>query len=787
MKLHLYFVIIIAIMTLFSAYAGEHSNIIDRTGTPAMMKDYDKYGNQRFNPLLDNGSWHGFLLPDDQKNYGSFTGPMVIFEEYSLFIADSLEKLSVTDTTRSKQYDLNKAQTTIESSPGKLYQVYEFDDLTLQLTLAFVSNRTALVSTEFTNHTNKPLELSLNWQGGLLTQWNKDQTVAQALPDWQRTLSANQNGIDIFFGTARHTWHLMNSGQSSYNISRSITSQNQIDLQQLSYSSTAQLTLEAKQTKHLFTTHSYWHNQDEANAGQAMVKRILQDPKTFIDASHKRWRGYQNAKNKLDPVSVKAIETLLGNWRSPAGQLKQDVVTPSVTARWFNGAWAWDSWKHAVAMSRFAPQIAKANIDGMFEYQIAKDDPLRPQDEGMIVDAIFYNKDQVRGGDGGNWNERNSKPPLATWAVWHTYQQTQDRVWLSKMFPKLLAYHQWWYRNRDHNQNGLVEYGATKHRLHNNPQGQISFKVQYSGKQPKGCTAQDDDWYECFGMAKYEQVLAAADYNAIDIGAQHGAGWESGMDNAARFGFINDQQLKQYANQYHQGNLKLARKDWQVRFFANHDKQGNLLGFSIDQESVELNSYLAKEKQQLSHIAKLLGRTKQAQTLAKEAEDLAKRINQCFYDPDSGFYYDRQITKDSKGCEGKLLTQRGRGPEGWSPLWSGIADKEKADSVIQTMLKADEFNTTVPFGTAALTNPAYHPDIYWRGRVWLDQVYFGIEALKNYGYHKQAQQQVLKLIDNAQGLKDQASIRENYHPITGAQQGATNFSWSAAHLYLLLN
>ena len=101
------------------------------------------------------------------------------------------------------------------------------------------------------------------------------------------------------------------------------------------------------------------------------------------------------------------------------------------------------------------------------------------------------------------------------------------------------------------------------------------------------------------------------------------------------------------------------------------------------------------------------------------------------------------------------------------------------------MLDENEFNTPAPLGTAAPSNPAYHPDIYWRGRVWLDQVYFGIIGLQNCGYDKEARLLINKLINNAEGLKQSESIRENYHPITGAMQGATNFSWSAAHLYLI--
>ena len=40
---------------------------------------------------------------------------------------------------------------------------------------------------------------------------------------------------------------------------------------------------------------------------------------------------------------------------------------------------------------------------------------------------LFYNQDSARGGEGGNWNERNSKPPLVAWAVWHIYQETKDK------------------------------------------------------------------------------------------------------------------------------------------------------------------------------------------------------------------------------------------------------------------------------------------------------------------------------------------------------------------------
>ena len=42
-------------------------------------------------------------------------------------------------------------------------------------------------------------------------------------------------------------------------------------------------------------------------------------------------------------------------------------------------------------------------------------------------------------------------------------------------------------------------------------------------------------------------------------------------------------------------------------------------------------------------------------------------------------------------------------------------------------------------------------------------------------------------LNNADGLLQDDPIRENYNPLTSEQQGAPNFSWSAAHLYMLYN
>ena len=157
-----------------------YADVINRFGSPEKMKDYDKYGNQKFSPLLDMGSWHGFLLPDKDSLLGSFTGPMIIAEEYSLFLAESLEQLSITNQNSGKQYDFAKAKKQLNSLPGSLKQSYIFCDLKLELSLSFATDRSAIVSTKISNLTNQDLKLDLSWQGKLLNKYDDNKTIKQA-------------------------------------------------------------------------------------------------------------------------------------------------------------------------------------------------------------------------------------------------------------------------------------------------------------------------------------------------------------------------------------------------------------------------------------------------------------------------------------------------------------------------------------------------------------------------------------------------------------------------------
>ena len=825
--------------------AAKFENILDRTGTPLHLAEVGAGNHMAYTPLHDDGAWHGHLLPDLKaypENKGGF-GVTAIAEEYNTSVAEYFDKLSILKNGQSVDF-----KAAAYSIPGALIQTMTADGITVEMKLQFVSSRSSIVETIISNDTGANLELV--WNGKLVDgYYAKDgvanpETVIEKLPNLTRDMTADKNGnIGLLFGKERASSMVRTSGSSAFNIQRNIATTTHIN--GLEYQSVANIGSEPKHT--LYTVFSHTLTADEWQQEQTVVSDILKHPLRYINATTARWEQYlknglvnKNVTPAQERVAVKAMETLTGNWRSPAGFVSYDTVTPSVTARWFSGnlTWPWDTWKQAYAMAHFNPDLAMNNIRTVFEHQVKADDILRPYDKGYLLDVVGMNLSKERGevlgltemNDSQSWNERNTKPSLASWAVWEVYTTLKDKyqreddaqAWLQEMYPQLVEYHNWWLTARDTNNNGIPEYGAAVDPAHTTEDGQLIYEYKIA--------ANPEEWIQAKGIAEYNKLLESFNYIDIHSPAQTAASWESGRDDAAVFGFIDTiadaqgltdvkeialiDQLGRYAHKQHgfdnaysvngeqvtyanttsdnTAKLNQAKKDWQVKFSENRDNSGQLVGYSLMQESVDQASYWYSDNKYLSQIATVLGYSAQAADFTAKAAETKDYINQCMFDRDTGFYYDINIDANqarllNNGCAGNPIVERGMGAEGWSPLFNGAANRITAAAVVENMMDSSKFNTKVPLGTASADNPAYGADIYWRGRVWVDQFYFGVKGMANYGYTEQANEMVNKLFKNAEGLTLDRPIQENYNPETGAVQGANNFSWSSAHLYMLYN
>ncbi len=702
-----------------------YKNILDITANPTIQLN-NKNLNNKYNIFSDMGAWHGYYLPDikNKSLLGGFSGPVIIAQEYPYNLSDCICKIEIRNINNKQKYKLDKAKDIkVNYYPGKLHQRYELTDLDLDLELVFVSNRSALIKTTIKNNLDIELNLNLAFKGSIFNRYFsiKDNKFKNC----NQRIEKTKCGIKVLFSNIKDNSSFFSTEDTVFKIKYSIPTETSINLNLTSYESYSKynINIKPKESFSVYSTHSYTFTKKEYECEKTIINEVFLNPKMQFIKNENRWKLYIDTveeksieEYKYKKAAVKCINTLMTNYISGAGALKYGGIVPSKTYHYFNGLWSWDSFKQAVAVSKFDSNIAKENIKAIFEYQIQEDDNIRPQDKGTLIDCIFYNKSKERNGLGTNWNERNSKPPLATWAVYSVYKECMDREFLKQMYPKLVDYHNWWYRNRDYNKNKIVEYGAMIDDKNNTDESKI---------------------------------LAAA--------------WESGMDNATRFdkeGYIGDLGIK---------------------IHENKDSDNNVVGYSINQESVDLNSYLYKEKMLLSEIADILSIDTDVLKYKKEAEYVRDYINKKMYDDESGYYYDLQINQ----YESKLLTNRGKATEGFMPLWAGIATKEQAKKVRDNVMDENKFNTFMPIPTASKDNERYNPYKYWRGPVWLDQALFLIEGLKNYGYYEDARLIARKLFDNAKGLLEDDPIRENYNPETGEGLHATNFSWSAAAYYLI--
>ena len=386
------------------------------------------------------------------------------------------------------------------------------------------------------------------------------------------------------------------------------------------------------------------------------------------------WCNTMELKQNRKIIIEKCIKTLYHNYMPPEGAVLYEGVMPSVSI--YRGLWSWDSWKHAYSLAYIDKELAENSVRSMYAYQ---------NEAGMIADCIFADKEK------NNW--RNTKAPLSAWAVYEIYNATKDTGFLKEMYPKLLKYHYWWFADRDHDKNGICEFGCTD-------------------------------------------------------GSIQAARWEC-WDNAIRFDSIV--MIKNSNN-----------------------------AFSMDVESVDLNAYLYLEKDILITIATILNDNTKAKSLIAEKTKLGELIRKLFFNKKDGFYYDVNL-KDKSFILSKEAS-------GWLPLFAGIVTKEQAAKIKDMMMNENVFNTFVPLSVAGKDNPKYEPDGYWRGPVWLDQFYFGYMGLKRYGYDKEAESLLLKLLQNAPNITSTSDValREYYNSKTGEGLGTQYFGWTAAHLLMMM-
>ena len=603
----------------------EFNNILDIAYTPDTLTRCRGW-------FTDAGSWMGFTLPQKDHWVNGFCGPFSLDMNRRQWMAQSAVTVRYAD-----QANVIFTPDSTCYFPGELYLSASSEEGKIIQRLNFLDASTALLRI----HSDAGKELSLT-----ASQWGKE---IQVQTDQNTVIARHPSGeiVALTFTPDVSVKGTDNNYQAKINGSEHDT----------------------------YVAISFYTGEKELSAGLQKAQLALSNPQEGLKANKERWEGYltkilrKDMKPEYDRIAVKAVVTLISNWRTHRGGLLHEGIVPSHAAYYFVGFWAWDTWRFSAALAKFNPKLAKDNIRAMFDYQ---------QPDGMIIDCIYT--------DPAENNARDSKPPLVSWAVDEIFTHTNDTAFISEMYPQLMAYYKWWYNKRDHNRNGMCEYGSTD-------------------------------------------------------GTLEAAAWESGMDNAIRF-----------------DDAKMLKNN------------GAEDAWSMDQESVDLNAYLALECKLLKKFASILGVT-------FDGPDYSSQVADYFFDKEKGFFFDRRLK------DGSFIQEPGC--EAYTPLWTEVATADQVKAMLPLLTDTAKFSTYIPFPTVAADIPKYNPRGYWRGPIWLDQTYFAIRGLRNYGYNKMADEYTLQVFDRLQGLKEGAPIHENYGTHTGELLKAPHFSWSSSHLLML--
>jgi len=580
--------------------------------------------------FTDAGAWFGFTAPEKEKWVDGFCGPFSLDMNRRQWLAKSAVTVVPGNGT-----DLDHKRDSVCYYPGELRLSTTYDSGELSQRLNFIDSSSALLSVE-------------NTTGNEIVYRGEDWAPEMAITRQGNTIVASHPSGELVAITFMPDAELR-VGEGNYQASVPSRDKDYVVI-------------------------SFFDGKNALTAGLEKIDRILADPDSALSANSERWEGYlsktlrDDMPDDYDRIAVKAITTLVSNHRVARGGLLHDGIIPSHAVGYFVGLWAWDSWRFSAGAAAFDPELAKNNIRAMFDYQLP---------DGMIIDCIYT--------DPAENNARDSKPPLVCWAVDKIWEATGDKAFLAEMYPQLLSYYKWWYEKRDHDGNGMCEYGS------------------------------------CDGTLE-------------------AAAWESGMDNAIRF-----------------DDAVMVRN-------------GGDDAWSMDQESVDLNAYIANECKYLKKFAGILGEK-------FDAPDHSGEVADYFYDSDRNFFFDRHL--------GDRKFVGDPGCEAYTMLWTGLARPEQVDSMMGQLRDEKKFSTFIPFPTVAADNPKYNPRGYWRGPIWLDQTYFAISGLRNYGHGELADEYTRQVFDRLEGLKEGAPIHENYDTHTGKRLKAPHFSWAASHLIML--
>jgi putative isomerase len=145
----------------------------------------------------------------------------------------------------------------------------------------------------------------------------------------------------------------------------------------------------------------------------------------------------------------------------------------------------------------------------------------------------------------------------------------------------------------------------------------------------------------------------------------------------------------------------------------------------LDQADVGLNSLLVLDGEVLALFARRRGDVVTAERLETRATALRARIGERLWDPERQVFANRR-------WHGAFI--RSIAPTSFYPLLAGVANADQQEALLRWLEAPQAFGDTHRLPSVTRDDPAYHDNVYWRGRVWPPLNYLTYAGLKRCGH-----------------------------------------------------
>jgi putative isomerase len=150
---------------------------------------------------------------------------------------------------------------------------------------------------------------------------------------------------------------------------------------------------------------------------------------------------------------------------------------------------------------------------------------------------------------------------------------------------------------------------------------------------------------------------------------------------------------------------------------------------TLDCADVGLNSLLVLDAEVLALLAEKRGDAATASRLRAQGAALGRRLHDKLWDGERRIFANRK-------WDGRFI--EALAPTSFYPLLAGVADNSQVAALLQHLADPRKFGGGWGLPSVTRDHPAYHDNVYWRGRIWPPLNYLTYYGLKRLGLDAEA-------------------------------------------------